>query len=106
MKKQLEFYRQGDIGIFRIQSVPDGAQKQNKGRVIVLGEGEVAGHRHEILETSKVDAYKLAEGLYLEVAEEIALVHPEHAQIALLPGSYEIIRQSEYHRKALIRVQD
>ncbi len=105
MKRQLH-WRQGDILIRAVKSVPDGAQKQKRGRALVLGEGEVKGHRHEILETSKVDAYKLSEGIYLEVAEEIALVHPEHAQIALLPGSYEVIRQTEFQRKELRRVQD
>ena len=99
-------YRQGDILLIRVDQIPSGAEKQITGRSIVLGEGETAGHRHEILETSKVDVYRQAEGLYLDVAEETTLVHPEHAHVALLPGSYQIIRQVEFQRKDLKIVED
>jgi hypothetical protein len=102
----MKSYRQGDILLIQIKAIPPDARKMPKGRSIVLGEGETVGHRHEILEPSKLDSYRRAEALYLEVAEEIALVHPEHAQVALLPGSYEVIRQHEFTRKEIKRVQD
>jgi hypothetical protein len=100
-------FRQGDILLLAINKIPAGAAAlQRPERAIVLGEGETAGHRHELLELDKVQAYKLSEGFYIDVAGETALIHPEHEQVALLPGSYQVIRQSEFQRKEIVRVQD
>jgi hypothetical protein len=101
-------YRQGDILIRRIPAIPEGAVKTVRGPSgsIVLGEGEVAGHRHEILDPAGVDAYYFAEGLYLGAEEAVRVIHPEHRPVALLPGSYEVIGQYEFIRKELVRVTD
>jgi hypothetical protein len=105
-RKSAIHYRQGDILLIRISTLPPKAEKQPKTARIVLGEGETSGHRHEILEVDKVDVYRQAEGFYLSVYEETALVHPEHAPVALFPGIHERIRQVEYKRKELVRVMD
>lgn len=106
MKTKTHF-RQGDVLLIAIKSIPSTATKLPPARSIVLAVGEGGpGHRHEIIEIDKVEAYKLAEGLYLDVKVATQLIHPEHEQIALLPGSYQIIRQSEYFRKELVRVTD
>jgi hypothetical protein len=103
-------YRQGDIIIRRISAIPARAVRTARGsaKSIVLGEGEVAGHRHEILEPG-VEAYRFAEGFYLGVTEEeeiAEVIHPEHRPVALLSGSYEVIGQYEFVRKEFARVQD
>jgi hypothetical protein len=101
-------YRQGDILIRRIVAIPGGAVRAERNSItksIVLAEGERAGHLHEI-RNSGAEAYRLAEGLYLSVEEEVEIVHPEHSRIALLPGTYEVIRQVEYTRKEFVQVSD
>lgn len=105
--KKIKTYRQGDIHLVLISKLPSNAIKDVPTSRILLGEGEIAGHRHEIIDAvDKVHAYRKAEALYLSVEEEISLVHPEHKAIALLPGTYEVIRQHEYERKEILRVQD
>jgi hypothetical protein len=102
-----DHYRQGDILIQRIESIPAAARNITpKFGSIVLGEGETVGHRHEILHTAGVTSYELNEGFYLGVEEETELVHPEHDQVTLLPGTYEVIHQSEFARKEFVRVVD
>lgn len=100
--------RQGDILLLRIPAIPPDARKESRrpDASILLGEGETAGHRHEILHPS-VDAYRRAEGLYLEATEEdAALVHPDHARLPLFPGSQEVIHQYEFIRREFRQVQD
>ena len=104
--KAPDHYRQGDFVLMKIKAIPSGAVKEPTAKSIVLGEGETAGHRHELLEIDKVQAYRQAEGFYLSVAQETELVHPDHGQIALMPGTYEVIRQHEFQRKEVVRVQD
>ncbi len=105
--KKIKTYRQGDIHLVLISKLPSNAIKDVPTSRILLGEGETAGHRHEIIDAiDKVQAYRKAEALYLSVKEETLLVHPEHEAIALLPGTYEVIRQHEYVRKEILRVQD
>jgi hypothetical protein len=98
---------QGDILLMRIKSVPSEAKKLETQTLIMLAEGESAGARHEVInDASQATAYQLAEGLYLDVTTETDLVHPEHERIALMPGTYKIIRQVEYSRQEIRRVMD
>ena len=94
-KETAVHYRRGTFLIRRIAKIPSAAVSLPFSGS-VLGEGEV---RHELPETEKVSAYRLAEGLYLDVRTETDLVHPEHERVALFPGTYEVIRQTEYTRK-------
>ncbi len=103
---KMQTYRQGDVLLIKVNKLPISAKKQVKTLSIVLGEGETAGHRHEILETSKLESYRTTEGFYLDVQEETYLIHPEHDQVALLPGTYQVIRQVEFKRKENVRVSD
>jgi hypothetical protein len=98
---------QGDILLMRIKSVPSEAKKLETQTLIMLAEGESAGARHEVInDQQQATAYRLAEGLYLDVQTETDVVHPEHERIALAPGSYKVIRQVEYTRKEIRRVMD
>lgn len=99
-------YRQGDILLQEIDKVPSNAVKNVRNGSIVLGEGETAGHRHEILQTEGVESYSNDGFLYLSVEQDTELVHPEHAKIELAPGNYEVIRQTEFQRREFVRVQD
>jgi hypothetical protein len=107
-QQQTRSRRQGDILLLHVNAIPPNARKVHRHPDvnIVLGEGETVGHRHQILDPG-AEAYRRAEGFYLDVTEEeVGLVHPEHSRLALLPGSYEVIRQHEFTRKEFRQVQD
>ena len=97
-------YRQGDVLLVAVVDRPRHAQKQTG---CVLAEGEVTGHRHEVLTDALLwidtDGIK-----YLEVcAPEARVIHPEHGPLTLAgPAMYRVIHQREYTPKAIRRVQD
>lgn len=105
MKKQRVSYRQGDVLIRRIDSLPK--QKAVKRTSGVLVEGESTGHAHRVAELEKAEVLEIQNGLYLHVGEEgVRIVHEEHGDITLPPGDYEVIRQREYSPEAIRNVAD
>ena len=99
--------RQGDVFLQKVHGVPNGSKRLEKGKRVILKEGEATGHMHEILEVDNIEIHQDAEGnLYLEVLEESTLVHPEHSEIKIGPGVYEIPRQVEYTPAELKNVAD
>lgn len=101
-------YRQGDVGIDSIVSIPEGAKPENRERII-LAYGEVTGHCHEVAveDLDKVQLYSLDGKMYLHVEENgVRVTHQEH-DVAILPiGNYEVIHQREYSPEAIHNVQD
>lgn len=91
----MKAYRQGDVSIMAVNSVPKQARKV-KGE-LVLARGELTGHAHRIVE-GKASLHQLATGaLYLRVASKFAkLFHEEHEDIRLPKGDYEVRRQREF----------
>jgi hypothetical protein len=108
MKRQS--YRQGDVLIVPVDSIPEATQPvaREQGRV-VLAHGEVTGHHHSIVEegVELVTAEEAAE-LYLLVhgTEPVELTHQEHDTIRVEPGEYQVIRQVEYTPEELRQVAD
>jgi hypothetical protein len=109
-------YRQGDVLIERIDSLPSKLMPvaRESGRV-VLAHGEVTGHAHAIANKSVAHftspSEKVEPGLvgvtYLEVRAAVAaLKHEEHSTIELPAGSYRVTRQREYSPLALRNVSD
>jgi hypothetical protein len=96
--------RQGDVLLVPVEAIPEGTQPIARvdGRLI-LAWGEESGHAHAIL-APDADLYELVSAhdvyemrsRFLEVEAEVALVHDEHAPLALPPGLYEVRRQREY----------
>lgn len=98
-------YRQGDVLIRRIKSLP--AQKGKRRISGILAEGEVTGHAHKVEDVSVAEVLEVGEGLYLRVAENsVRIIHEEHAPITLAPGNYEIEIQREYAPAAIRNVAD
>lgn len=102
MKRRQQF-RQGDVLLQRVRSIPKGYTKKatDQGRVI-LAYGEVTGHAHQVVvertDAETVEAF-LAEingETYLSAPAGAAVVHEEHGTIALEPGTYKVIRQREW----------
>ena len=105
-KKKL--FRQGDVLLEGIESIPETAELVESNGAIVLAYGEATGHHHAI-RNGKARLYRdpIRQASYVEVAESLALLeHEEHAPIALDPGIYSVILQREYHPQAVRRVVD
>jgi hypothetical protein len=105
--------RQGDILIIAVTKIPAKAitMKRRAGSLI-LAEGEIAGHCHEITEKS-AKGFLVGDLMYLDLEKKTELFHPDHNDPkdnkipqVLPPGKYQVIRQVEYRRKEIVRVQD
>lgn len=93
MKEQ---YRQGDVLIEKINSIPKKLKKE-KAKKIILAEGEATGHAHT-MDINDADWWKNGDEQVVSLKKEKALVkHEEHKPIELPLGDYQIIRQREYH---------
>lgn len=102
-KKQ---FRQGDVWIERVVSVPAAAVPQKRSRRIILAHGEVTGHHHALEAKDPADYWKTGDDdaadqfVQIKVSKEpgapAVITHQEHAPIALDPGIYRVRRQREY----------
>lgn len=108
MKKQNPIYRQGDVLIQRVGSIPKNvtAETPVNGRII-LAYGEATGHHHS-LEADAADWWKSADKdeQFIDVKTDTAVVHQEHSKIDLTPGKYRVTRQREYSPEAIRNVAD
>ena len=103
----MEMYRQGDVLVRRIRSIPKTAKPEPRNGPIILALGEVTGHKHAIEEFDKVDVFVGAKGeMYLRVKETAPLVHEEHGAIALPVGDYDRVVQREYEPVGVRNVTD
>src|SRR5580658_2082470 len=103
-------YRQGDVLIRRVDTLPANRKKLKREKgLVILAHGEVTGHHHS-LSDENVDLFETAADAgvtYLEVREAIAqLNHQEHSTIELPPGNYRISIQKQYTPAAIQRVAD
>lgn len=106
----MKIFRQGDVLIRQIKSLPKAAKDITPKDRIVLAYGEVTGHAHAIApgearEFSMADAAN-ATRRFLSVVKEATVRHEEHAPIPLPPGVYEIVQQREYTPEAIRKVAD
>lgn len=106
-------YRQGDILIVEVRSIPQNAKEQKPtGNRHILAEGEVTGHHHSIGAEPGIALLAEAEGIaarrWLQIDNEggAVLTHQEHAPITLPPGTWEVRRQREYSPQEVRRVAD
>lgn len=106
----MKMFRQGDVMIRQVRSIPKAAKDATpKGR-IVLAHGELTGHAHAIAE-GEAREFTLADAgtavrRFLQVVSEATVRHEEHAPIPLPPGNYEIVQQREYTPEAIRNVAD
>lgn len=105
-------YRQGDIGIFPVTTLPtnlEPVKRDRQGR-IVLAEGEVTGHYHCILDDPatlfrQADMDEMGDR-FLKVEQEVTVTHDEHDPITLPSGDYVVRRQREFAPEAPRYVAD
>jgi hypothetical protein len=101
----MNLYRQGDVLIRQIGSLP--TQKATKRENGVLAYGEVTGHAHRVEQLHQAEVVEVGDNLFLRVGEEgVRIVHDEHAPIFLDPGNYQITIQREYSPEAIKNVED
>lgn len=103
-------YRQGDVLIVAVDSIPDDATALARTkRGVVLAEGEVTGHAHRI-PSRHASLYRTeTDARYLRVMgpAPVALRHEEHQTVELPPGNYRVSIHREYQPGELPRqVQD
>src|SRR5574337_330311 len=132
MTKNNLIFRQGDVLIMQVKSLPTGLRPAplDKDGAIVLAFGEQTGHRHAIYdhimqpEVTPGEADEIAEAAiaraqskarlwaapdgsrYLEVSEAVTLSHEEHTAHTLPPGIYKLPVQMEYQPQELRRIAD
>lgn len=109
MKEQI-IYRQGDVLLKRIDSIPEDA-KPTKNKVIAEGEGH-----HEHVVDVGTEVFVSDESIYLAVNKAGRLEHvvtgtrtlAEHLPIDLPAGNYEVVKQREFdaYEKIIRQVQD
>lgn len=110
MNTENVMYRQGDVLLKKVTSIPSKAVKA-KSTVVAEGEGH---HEHKAIGDVEVMAH--GETLYLAVNTEGKLVHvhtgtetqADHLPLELPAGNYEVVHQRNYnpYEKAIERVRD
>src|SRR5260370_21774649 len=93
-------YRQGDVLIIPVESIPEKLDPINRenGRV-VLAYGEVTGHAHAVKAEGPAlfrDPKLMAVFMKVSGDAPAALEHGDHGTIIIPPGEYQLVRQREY----------
>ena len=89
-----EFYRQGDLLIRKIETLPQGLTKLN---TKILAEGEATGHQHRLTsKTAQLFRNDANQRRYLSIEEPTQLVHEEHKPITIEEGTYIVIQEREF----------
>lgn len=103
----MKIFRQGDVLLQQVKSLPKGAQDVT-GKEIILAFGEVTGHAHRIASGHTANCrYWTAQGeRFLQVLTTSELRHEEHSTVTLPPGIYCLPTQVEYTPAELRRVAD
>lgn len=107
MKTNKNQYRQGDVLIEEIDTVPDGQTTKSTTGLITVALGEVTGHHHSI-DADTADWWKIDETTHVvRTTKRTALTHQEHAPIPLPKGKIvRISRQREYSPERIRNVAD
>lgn len=91
-------FRQGDLLIKLVDSIPEDAKKVVSGVILY---GESTGHKHRLVGG---DVMTLGESIFLSVGSKAKIVHEEHKPINLMKGKYAVIRQKEYQSKDMTKL--
>ncbi len=106
-------FRQGEVLIFGVpkdkmkHKYAKGWQKNTKPvKDNVIIEGEISGHKHEVINGRLYDHPDKKGVMVLEAGEGCKVIHPEHKEIPVPKGVYEIEIQREYNGKDSNKVKD
>ena len=87
-------YRQGDVLLVKVDS--QDLVLDNEHLSPVLAEGEVTGHKHEIINGTVHNRRWSSTDKYVKSNGSTVLVHPEHGHIKIKEGIWEVRIQREY----------
>lgn len=108
--KSVKLYQQGDVLMFREDSIPSNAKPMKcEGRVIVLAEGETTGHYHSVEESDTCLAFKDDAGsIWMDVKAPVIVKHQEHKHVKLPKGKYRvgIVREVDPFAEEIHKVRD
>ena len=108
-------YRQGEVLIFGVDKKTkqcryqkDWHKKRGYRQVPdnVIIEGELAGHKHEVVNGKLYDHPDKKDIMILEAGENCVIKHPEHKPISMPKGTYEIKIQREFDGSKAKSVKD
>lgn len=96
--------RQGDILFIQVEKKPDDYQLNNS---LVIAEGEVSGHKHQVISGS-AQFYRSDKSVlewsydsqvigYLEVKNSAIIGHDEHLPVLLTKGIFAVIKQRNFN---------
>ena len=85
-------YRQGDVILIKVEEKEDLTNEAS----LILAEGEISGHKHEIVNGTVVTHNWYPDRKFVRSTGETTLVHPEHGHIKLDKGLYSFRMQREY----------
>lgn len=99
-------FRQGDVFIERIESLPEDLKPVPcEGRVI-LARGEATGHHHSFGASSAALMEAPSGERFLSLGQRATLSHQEHDSIVVPAGTYRVRRQREYSPEDIRNVAD
>lgn len=100
-------YRQGDVLLTKVVSLPNEIKKQKNNKKIILAYGEATGHHHYIEATKETDSFIDNDGnLFLDLKKDSLLVHQEHSRLVIPKGKYQVTIQREYSPEEVRNVND
>lgn len=93
-------FRQGDLYIERLEVIPANC-KEDKNAPLQLAPGTTKGSRHILDGRDGVTIYQLntptaLEGPLLRTTKDRTVTHPEHGNVVLPPGDYQVTYQRAY----------
>lgn len=107
MNKVINQYRQGDVLVTPVPSIPKTAIPIKTKNRIILAEGEATGHHHAIdYAPANMEVFTDRDQIYLKVNAPVVLTHQEHASATIDPGNYLVVRQVEAWMDEVRQVRD
>ena len=96
-------YRQGEVLLIKEESTFEVTDPISP----VLAEGEISGHKHEILDGKVVESKWWGRGAkYVLSNGDTTLIHPEHKPIRIDAGLWRVRIQREYSELENVNVAD
>lgn len=96
MRKQ---YSHGELNIFQISTIPEGAHKIKQKGEIILADSETTGNHHCVKAKDGVEIYENGGVLYLKNSVPVDVyckVEDRHDTITLEPSIWEIDKAKEW----------
>jgi hypothetical protein len=108
--KKLNNFRQGEVLIFGEDSLRDiPADWKKRAKLVkdnVIIEGEITGHKHEVINGKLYDHPDKKDVMILEAEDGCIIKHPEHKDVPMPKGVYEINIQRELAEGEARKVKD